>query len=69
MNETFQCVQYLQGDIEGICSSQAKLLFACQWLEQLEETYGCLLDINNDDDDDDDDDDDGSNNQTLVSLP
>ena len=69
MNETFQCVQYLQGDIEGICSSQAKLLFCLPMIAAAGGNLWLPADINNDDDDDDDDYDDGSNNQTLVSLP
>ena len=51
--------------LKGYAAAKPNYCFACQWLHQLEETYGCLLDVN----DDDDDDDDGSNSQTLVSLP
>jgi len=50
--------------LKGYAVAKPNNCFACLWLQQLEETYGCLLDVN-----DDDDDDDGSNNQTLVSLP
>ena len=52
-----------EGNIEGTCYSQAKLLFYSPMIAAAARNlWSSLLDVN-------DDDDDGSNNQTLVSLP